>query len=371
VFFRFLFAAWTIVHIYVFWKAAVTPAITRLVPRKVLIPLGVLLWGGLFLYRFTNIGRSSGPGQILDLFAMNWLGFLFVMSVSLLFFDIVTGFGLFFRRHLPRVRAAAFLVGALLAAFAFFQAMRPPVVTDYEIRMANLPAEDDGLTLAVLSDLHLGNLLDDSWLAARVDQVDAMHPDVILVVGDVVEGDSDAERSEKIMTQLRRLSAPLGVWGVTGNHDSHGGIESGAKFLEDSGIRMLRNRRTEIKPGLILAGVDDRGHRFASGSRSDRVEHALSGIPPEAATIFLSHRPQNMAQAAAAGVDLMLCGHTHGGQIWPFSYISATANDLLMGEYVIDGMPVIVSRGMGTWGPRMRLWLPGEILRITLRSKES
>ncbi len=370
-FFRLFLAAWTIMHIYVFWKAARTPAITRFVPRKILIPLGAFLWGGLFLYRILDIGSSSVLDRYLELFAMNWLGILFLLSISLLFFDIATGFGLFFRRHLPRIRVAVFLVGALLSAFAFFQAMRPPVINDYEIHMTNLPDEDNGLTAAVISDLHLGSLIGESWLAARVAQVNAMHPDMILVLGDVFEGDSDNERRNGMMMQLRKLSAPLGVWGVTGNHESHGGLEAGVEFLEDSGIRMLRNRWTEIRPGLVLAGIDDRGHGFSSSGRTDRIAQALSGIPPDAATIFLSHRPQGMSEAAAAGVELMLCGHTHGGQLWPFTYVSAAVNDLLMGKYVINGMPVIVTRGMGTWGPRMRLWLPGEILRITLNPATS
>lgn len=355
-------------HVYVFWKAAKTPAIIRFIPRKILIPLGAILWGGLFFYRFLNIESASTVAHYLEISAMNWLGILFVMSISLLFFDIVTGFGLFFRRYLLRIRAVAFVIGAALSAFAFYQAMRPPVISDYEIWMANLPQEDDGLTIAVLSDLHLGNLIGESWLAARVDQVNAMHPDLILVLGDVFEGDSDSERGTNIMMQLRRLSAPLGVWGVTGNHESHGGLEAGVKFLNDSGIRMLRNRWTEIKPGLVLAGVDDRGRGFADSGRTDRVEKALSGIPADAATILISHRPQGMSRAAAAGVGLMLCGHTHGGQLWPFTYVSAAVNDLLMGKYTIDGMPVIVTRGMGTWGPRMRLWLPGEIIRLTLHA---
>lgn len=357
-------------HVYVFWKAAITPAITRFIPRKILIPLGAVLWGGLFFYRFFRIESSSPVAHYLELFAMNWLGILFEVSVSLLFFDIITGFGLFFSRYLPRIRAAAFVIGAVLSAFAFYQAMRPPVINDYEIRMANLPQDDDGLKIAVLSDLHLGNLIGESWLAARVEQVNAMHPDLILVLGDVFEGDSDSERGTNMMMQLRRLSAPLGVWGVTGNHESHGGLEAGVKFLEDSGIRMLRNQWKEIRPGLVLAGIDDRGHGLASSRRIDRIRPALSGIPADAATIFLSHRPQGMSLAAAAGIGLMLCGHTHGGQLWPFTYVSAAANDLLMGKYVVDGMPVIVTRGMGTWGPRMRLWLPGEILRITLRPAE-
>ena len=132
---------------------------------------------------------------------------------------------------------------------------------------------------------------------------------------------------------------------------------------------MLRNRWNELEPGLILAGIDDDHGHGPNPDTTGRIRRALLGRPLASATIFLSHRPQRAEVVAAAGVGLMLSGHTHGGQLWPFSYVSGLVNPLLAGKYIINGMPVIVSRGTGTWGPRMRLWHPGEILRIVLRSR--
>jgi hypothetical protein len=168
---------------------------------------------------------------------------------------------------------------------------------------------------------------------------------------------------------LRGLSPRYGVWAVTGNHDSHGDRESSLRFLEDAGIHVLSNEWNEVLPGLAIGGVDDGGHYESSVASADRVRQLLAAKPAGVATLFLSHRPQMVNEAASAGVGLMLCAHTHGGQIWPFSYIVGWMNPLLAGRYEIDGMPVIVSRGAGTWGPRMRLWPPGEILRITLRAR--
>ena len=172
-----------------------------------------------------------------------------------------------------------------------------------------------------------------------------------------------------MMHLFHNLSAPLGVWGVTGNHESHGGLDSTIQFLEEAGVHMLRNQWSELEPGLVLSGIDDGHGRGPTSDTASEIRRALSGRPLSGATIFLSHRSQRAEEVAAAGVGLMLSGHTHGGQLWPFSYISGLANPLLAGEYIINGMPVIVSRGAGTWGPRMRLWYPGEILRIVLRSK--
>jgi len=155
---------------------------------------------------------------------------------------------------------------------------------------------------------------------------------------------------------------------VLGNHEFHRRENSGNTWIEESGFHVLRNKWVEIKPGLVLAGVDD----FTAGHRMDEnvdyISKALNGRP-EGAVILLSHTPWHTGMAANAGVDLMLCGHTHDGQIWPFGYLVKKRYPLLGGRYEVNGMTVIVCRGTGTWGPRMRLWRPGEILRIKLRNK--
>lgn len=109
------------------------------------------------------------------------------------------------------------------------------------------------------------------------------------------------------------------------------------------------------------------GRKASQGG--DPLAQALAGRP-SGVTIFLSHTPWQAERAACLGVGLMLCGHTHGGQIWPFGYLVRLFYPLLEGRYEVDGMTAIVCRGTGTWGPRMRLWRPGEILRVTLRKKE-
>lgn len=135
------------------------------------------------------------------------------------------------------------------------------------------------------------------------------------------------------------------------------------------GVKVLHNEWSELSPGLVLAGVHDLTRNHRSGSGADLVTEALSGRPSGAA-IFLSHTPWQAEQAAAAGAGLMLSGHTHGGQIWPFGYLVRRVYPLLGGRYDVNGMTVLVCRGTGTWGPRMRLWRPGEILRVTLRAVE-
>lgn len=364
-----LIASWTIFHLYILWRAFSLPIIKRHISRLPLVIMTAALWATYFLPEKVGeigLGSMSGP---LELFQMNWLGTSFLIFTCLFSVDLVTIFGFLFKKYLAFLRTVAFMAGIVLAILALYQGYRAPVVRDYEISLSQLPRQYDGLVLVAVSDLHVGTFLDEKWLEARVAQVNALHPDLVVLLGDLFEGDSPGERKKSMIHLFHDISAPMGVWAVTGNHESHGGLDPTIQSLEEAGVHMLRNQWREPGPGLILAGIDDRHNHNLIPDTTDSVAQVLAGRPSSSATIFLSHRPQGAEEAAAAEVGLMLSGHTHGGQLWPFTYISGPANSLLAGKYIINGMPVIVSRGTGTWGPRMRLWYPGEILRIVLRCK--
>jgi predicted MPP superfamily phosphohydrolase len=258
----------------------------------------------------------------------------------------------------------ALLVGAGLSVIALFQGLQPPTIEKYEVSIPGLPEAMDGTVLVAMSDMHLGSQLGERWLAARIAQVEAQQPNLVVFLGDIFEGHGPP--IDKLIEKLKQLSAPLGIWAVTGNHEFHGGGDM--SMFKEIGFKLLRNVWAEVRPGLVLAGVDDLTSMLRKGQVGDPVSQALANRPP-GATILLSHTPWQAEKAAKAGVKLMLCGHTHGGQIWPFDYIVRKYYPLLEGRYEVDGMTVIVCRGTGTWGPRMRLWRPGEILHVTLRGK--
>lgn len=357
-----LLAAWTLLHLYVFTRAATVPSIARRVPPRVLFGGAAALWATFVLARLAR-GRSGDLVAAFELLGLHALAILFVLAVPLLAVDIGTGFGLWLRVRAPALRGWALLAGTLLVGVAIVQGVRPPVVRDHEVRLAALPPERDGTVLVVLADLHLGRLLDEAWLAARVAQVEALRPDLVVFLGDLFEGRGRSPAG--LLAGLRRFTAPLGVWAVTGNHEYHG--EAGDGVLEAAGFRVLHDRWAEVASGLVLAGVDDLTARSRAGHPGDPVGTALAGRPP-GAVVLLSHSPLQAHRAAALGTGLLLAGHTHGGQIWPFGYLVERSYPLLGGRYEVGAMSALVSRGTGTWGPRLRLWRPGEILRVTLRS---
>ncbi|HOX42466.1 MAG TPA: metallophosphoesterase [Myxococcota bacterium] len=362
-FFAGILVLWSLAHAYVAWHlSGAWPLQGRVRRRRVAL-------AALGLWALLPLARLASWAGLIEWFGMHWLGVMILLTLCLLLHDALAVLALpVLRRRLlgllPRTRAVALAAGLLLSGLALAQGLRAPVVSEHEVRLAGLPPEADGLRLVALSDLHLGGLLGREWLQARLAQVRALEPDVVVLLGDLVEGHSEAP--DELLQDLRGLAPALGVWAVLGNHDNHGDPEQVVRALERAGVRVLRDGWRELRPGLLLAGLEDSGH-MGRGLAPGRLGVALAGRPAGAATILLSHRPQGEEEAAAAGVGLMLAGHTHGGQIWPLGYLTRLGFPRLAGRFELGGMTLLVSRGTGTWGPRMRLWPPGEILRVVLR----
>ncbi|BBI99968.1 calcineurin-like phosphoesterase [Ferrigenium kumadai] len=353
-----LIFAVTLMQGYVFWRAASVPFVRRRISRKGLAGLGFVLWVLFMLGRVSAHEDSGSLAAMLELLGMTWMAVLFLMSVSLLAVEAATGFGIFLARFAPTLRGAALVVGGALSAVALIQGLRPPVVQSYDVYLDGLPGELDGTVIVALSDLHLGPVLGEGWLAARIAQVREERPDIVVLLGDVFEG--HGAPGKELLAVLRRLSAPMGIWAVLGNHEFHGN-RSNTAWFEAAGIHVLRDTWVELRPGLVLAGVDD----LTNNNAADSLAKALAGRPT-GVTVLLSHAPLPEDVVAGKGVNLLLSGHTHGGQVWPFGYLVEQRFPLLEGRYEFEGMTAIVSRGMGTWGPPMRLWRPAEILRVTL-----
>jgi len=356
----------TILHLYVFWRISTLPFVKRHISPVVFWIITVLLWGGFYFCRIGSRSDSVEAAGIFEFLWMNWMAMLFLVFLPMFVLDLFTLFGLIFRRKSATLRCLALLTGMALSAVALVQGLRPPVIEKYEVFLAGLPEEMDGTILAVLSDLHLGAQLGESWLSERIDQVLALDPDIIVLLGDILEGHGPP--ADGFVDRFMQMSAPLGVWAVTGNHEYHG--RGNSDLFESAGFRLMRDEWVEVKPGFIMAGVDDLTSRIGRNNRVSTVSKTLEGRK-SGATVFLSHTPWQAEAAANAGVGLMLSGHTHGGQIWPFDYLVQQQYPLLEGRYSVKGMTVLVHRGTGTWGPRMRLWKPGVILQVVLRTESS
>ena len=364
-FITLVLTVWALMHWYVFWRLGTIPWITAHCSHGSLVFVALGLGLSYPLARTLNARKLEVVGAPLEFAAAVWMGALFLMLAALLVVDLVTLGGWLFPEVAPTLRGAAVVVAGILALIGIVQGARAPVVRDYEVRLAGLPPERDGTTLVAVSDLHLGTLKGARWLTNLLGRIHGLKPDLVVIVGDLVDG--NVRHVETLLPGLRQLRAPLGVWAVTGNHEDYAGLEPSVRLLEAAGYQLLRDRWAEAAPGLILAGVDDLTAREQFGPGEAAVAKALADRPA-GATILLSHSPLAVQPAAAAGAGLMLSGHTHAGQLWPFNFLVRIKYPFLVGRYEVAGMTLIVSRGAGTWGPPMRLWRPGEILRLKLRT---
>jgi predicted MPP superfamily phosphohydrolase len=366
VFVAIVLSIWTLMHVYVAGRVWGLPWLGTPVARRLLVAAMAVLWVGYPLARLLDRAHLGFVAKVFEALGANWMGVIFLLFASILAADLVTGFGTLSPSLSVTARSAGLAVGLLLSVVALAQGLRDPVVRSYDVEAPGLPAGLDGTTLVAVSDLHIGTLIGEGWTRRLVTRVDALQPDLICVVGDVIEGGS--RDADALVADLRALRAPLGVWAVTGNHEYYAGLDTSLARYAQAGFTTLRDRWEEAAPGLVVAGVDDLTARQQYGDTDHFVAKALSGRPP-GFTLLLSHTPWEADDASRLGVGLMLSGHTHDGQIWPFNYLVQLRYPYMGGRYSVGAMSLIVGRATGTWGPRMRLWRPSEILRITFHAE--
>ncbi len=223
------------------------------------------------------------------------------------------------------------------------------------------------LNIAMASDIHMGTIIGPRRMAKLVGSMNGLKPDIILFAGDIVDEDLAPVVRQNLGESLRQLRAPMGVYGITGNHEYIGGAEPAVKYLEDHGIKMLRDTVVNVAGAFNLAGRDDRDKPRFSGRPRREVADLLENTDKSLPLILLDHQPFDLQKAEAAGVDLQLSGHTHHGQIWPLNYITEAIYEVSMGYKQKGSSHFYVSPGFGGWGPPVRIGNRPEIVNIKLR----
>ena len=357
---------WGAMHGYVFWRLATVPGVAGNLPHAALATAAVVLWLSYLIGRTLDSHGHRTLARIMEPATTAWIGLLFIWFSLLLMVDVVTLGGYLLPEIAPILRGGATLLGLSMACVGTVAALLPPTVRQTDVPLPGLPANLDGTTLVLISDLHLGSLLGVRWLNRLVAQINELKPDFVVVAGDVA--DHDFSRVAALLPSLRKLRAPHGVWAVTGNHDAYAGLSRMQNLLRSAGFNVLNDTAVEVLPGLKLAGVDDLSvPRPETEDPTDAIDNVLDQTSGSAA-ILLSHTPDGIERAIQNGAGLMLSGHTHGGQIWPFNFLVRTRYKYVGGRYDLGRMTLIVCRGTGTWGPRMRIWKPSELWKIHLRT---
>jgi uncharacterized protein len=292
-----------------------------------------------------------------------WIG---VGLALMLFFAVAWAAWGVFRLHNPRPSPAMFGLAAVLltclyTGYGVWNASHPRV-ENITVKIKNLPPEWRGRTLVQITDLHLGLILGPAFLEGVVQQVNAQSPAAVLITGDLFDGDDRG--LDRFTGPLNAINAPLGVYFVTGNHESYLGVARALDVLKKTKVRALRDEMVVID-GLQIVGINYPTRGFSRNIAA--AIRAVPGFDREKPSILLYHSPTQVPEVKAAGINFQVSGHVHHGQLFPIQLITR----LIYGKYEHGlneegDFTIYTSAGTGTWGPMMRTGNHPEITVIRL-----
>jgi len=244
--------------------------------------------------------------------------------------------------------------------------MKAPRVKEVDVYIDGLKSE---LSIVQITDLHIGKTLGKDFMDDVVKQINALDADIVVITGDLV--DMPVNQIGDKLDSLNSIESRLGVYYVPGNHEYFYGVNAIMDHVRSLGVHVLSNRSIVINHAINLAGVMDMmGKRF--DFEPPDLAKALLHVKPELPTILLAHQPKFVNEINDEKIDLILSGHTHGGQIFPFGLLVLLDQPYLSGLYQHSKQTqIFVSNGAGYWGPAVRIMAPSEIVKLTLKVKKA
>jgi predicted MPP superfamily phosphohydrolase len=353
------------------------------------VPISPILYGVLFAllaysYFLSRLGNHTLPDPLyrtLHMVGAYWMGAMMYLFLFLLIFDVL----FLIRKLLAIFIASPFLrlplstvgirilgagtVGIVLALLVFGTLeARSPRVTRYTLEIPKRNSTRDSLRAVFISDIHLGTLIANSCLEHLVDLVQSLSPDIVLLGGDVLDEDLGPFVKQNMTKTLANLKAPMGVYAIPGNHEYIGRhLTEFSEYLKEAGVQILIDETVQVADSFMLIGRNDRSAGMFNGTKRKDLSALLEGLNRDLPWILLDHQPYQYEEVEEAGVDLMLSGHTHRGQIWPNQYITRKVYELDYGYKKKGKSHFIVSSGYGTWGPPLRIGSPPEIVLLEIR----
>ena len=311
---------------------------------------------GTFSYLLFHIIESFFPSFVtrkLYYVAASYLGIIFISFFIILAYELIK---LVFKFNIPIINSLVVALILLISVFSLINGAKIHTI-NHELTF-DYSAEN--FTFVHLTDIHLGSIRDQNYLDDVVDKTIAAKPDVVFITGDMFDG--TAPLSDEMLEPFNRLKVP--IYFSLGNHEQYEGLSKVIEVLEKTNITILDNKVEHFK-GIQLIGVD------FSESKTN-LEFILPNLKYNSSvpTILLSHAPDGFTYASSNGVDLMLSGHTHGGQIFPFNFLVRLRYKYVEGLHKLNNSFLYVNPGTGTWGPPMRLGSDNEIAVFKINFKK-
>jgi len=367
------FLIYSSAHLYIFLKikAAFTLGTAGTIA---LIAFMVVMICAPILVRVSERQGLEFLARLLSYVGYTWMGLAFLFFTSSLCIDLYRFFvyvlGIILRTNLasllPSSRLAfciPALVTATIAIYGYFEAcsIRSEQVV---IASPKVPKEVKRFTIVQISDVHLGLIVREGRLQKILGKVKEAQPDILVSTGDLVDGQIDDLTG--LAELLNEIHPPFGKFAVTGNHEFYAGLDQALRFTERAGFTVLRGEARDVAGFVTIAGVDDPTARYFGAVRGAPEPRLLAGVSRERLALLLKHRPV-IGEKALGLIDVQLSGHTHKGQIFPFTYASKAFFPYNAGLVSLPGnFYLYVSRGTGTWGPPIRFLAPPEVTIITL-----
>ena len=375
IFFAIVLTIYGLVNFYIFirgWQALPAGSSLRIYYLPLFLTLALSYIAGRFLER----AWPSLVSEALVWIGSYWLAAMLYFFLILLLVDIVRLINLLLpvipavitdhdrQAKLIAVGVAIGIVAVTLLA-GHFNAVHP------RIRMLDLSVPKAAgrlktVNIVLVSDIHLGTTVNRARFDRIVAKINELKPDLVLLAGDVVDEDLAPVVRENQGEAMRSITAPLGVFAITGNHEYYGGVEAACAYLQDHGVTMLRDTVVMIAESFYLVGREDREAVRLTRRGRMSLEELMASVDRRYPVILLDHQPFHLDQAAANGVDIQFSGHTHHGQLWPLNFITDAVYEVSTGYKRIGETQVYVSTGAGTWGPPVRTGNRPEIVNIRL-----
>lgn len=364
------------IHVYAFYRLRGTFS-HRKFAHVFLTTWMVLMTLAPLLVRLSERAGMDRCAIFIALTGYLWMGFIFIFVSVLLFFDAIRG-AYRLANYLFSTSTPSFLTSTITCKFALILSIVASGYACYEarqirseqvvIKSSKLPPGIQKIRIVQISDLHIGMLFREERIEGVMKVVRAARPDIIVSTGDLVDGKLNREdvisQKDGMAAILAALPAPGGKYAVTGNHESYAGIEQALAFTTAAGFTVLRNQSVLLPSGIIISGIDDQ--TLFGGKVKEQIAEKglLETVSKGAFHILLKHRPE--VPITSDGLfDLQLSGHVHGGQIFPFNFLVMLKYPIPCGTTTtVAGSSIHVSRGTGTWGPPMRLFVPPEVTVI-------
>lgn len=341
-------------------------------------PFATIAWFALWTF-FVSIFVGFLGGRLLPRGAakiFQWFGFVWMGAFGLLLVTTsLSDLGLYLASKFTVVEAswqtfrALGVMGVVIPSLLWgFYVSRKPETRRVEVDIPGLDPSLDGFRIVQITDVHIGETLGRDFAKQVADHVNSLKPDVVAVTGDMIDG--SVARLHEEVAPLGEMRAKHGVFYVTGNHEYYHGGSSWMAEGRKLGFNVLHNEHRVVANGkLVIGGVTDvEGARF-SEAHAPRVDLAFAQAPAGVPRVLLAHQPRFAKYAKDASVSLMLSGHTHGGQIFPFMVFVRLQQPVVRGLEVIHGVQTYTSNGTGYWGPPFRIGPRGEVTEIILRAK--